>query len=110
VQNTSPFLGTKEGNHERQLLSVAFAFSAIVALGGNPGPALAAEPLTIGYGSPWIGQGPLHIAAQKGYFENEGLDVKLTKIEASSPQEEFAALAAKQIDVLTATMDVSTLY
>jgi NitT/TauT family transport system substrate-binding protein len=95
---------------KRQLLSLGFACSAMVTLGRIGGPASAAEPLTIGYGSPWIGQGPLHIAAQKGYFENEGLYVKLTKIEASGPQEEFAALAAKQIDVLTATMDVSTLY
>ena len=48
-----------------QLLSLGFAFSAMVALAGIGGPASAAEPLTIGYGSPWIGQGPLHIAAKK---------------------------------------------
>jgi NitT/TauT family transport system substrate-binding protein len=94
---------------KQQLVSLAFAISATAALGGTT-PARAAEPLTIAYGSPWIGQGPLHIAAQKGYFEDEGLDVKLAKIEASGPQEEFTALAAKQIDVLTTTMDVSTLY
>jgi NitT/TauT family transport system substrate-binding protein len=92
-----------------QLLSLSFACSTLVAIGSS-GPASAAEPLTIGYGSPWIGQGPLHVAAQKGYFEDEGLDVKLAKIKVSGPQEEFEALAAKQIDVLSATLDVSTLY
>jgi NitT/TauT family transport system substrate-binding protein len=93
-----------------QVLSLGLAFSAMVALGGIAGPASAAEPLTIGYGSPWIGHGPLHIAAQKGYFEGEGLDVELTKIKVSGPQEGFDALAAKQIDVLPTTLDVSTRY
>jgi NitT/TauT family transport system substrate-binding protein len=93
-----------------QLFSLGFACSAMLALGGIGGPASAGEPLTIGYGSPWIGHGPLHVAAQKGYFEDEGLDVKLSEIKVSGPQDEFAALATGQIDVLPATLDVSTLY
>ena len=55
-----------------QVLSLGFAFSATVALAGIGGPVSAAEPLTIGYGSPWIGQGPLHIAKERGYFGQEG--------------------------------------
>jgi NitT/TauT family transport system substrate-binding protein len=93
-----------------QLVSLGFAISATLALAGIAAPARSAEPLTIGYGSPWIGQGPLHIAAQKGYFEDEGLDVNLTKFEWNSPQEAFDALAAKQIDVLPPSLDEGTLY
>ena len=35
------------------------------------------DRLKIGYGSPWVGWGPLYIAAEKGYFEDEGLDVQI---------------------------------
>jgi NitT/TauT family transport system substrate-binding protein len=95
---------------KRQLVWLVFAISATVALGGIAEPARSAEPLTIGYESPWIGQGPLHIAKERGYFENAGLDVEITKIEVNSPKESFDALAAKQIDVLPATLDESTLF
>ena len=55
----------------------------MVALVGMLPPAGAADPISlkIGYGSPWVGWGPLYIAAEKGYFEDEGLDLQIVRME-----------------------------
>ena len=95
---------------KRQLLSLGFTLSAMVALAGIVQPAAASEPLKIAYGSPWIGWGPLYIAEEKGYFTDEGLEVEVTYIEWGEPQDGFDALAAKQIDGRLSALDESTLY
>jgi NitT/TauT family transport system substrate-binding protein len=95
---------------KRQLLSLGFACSAMVGLDGIAGPAPAAEPLTIGYGSPWIGWGPLYVAEEKGFFKDEGIDVEVVFKDWKTPQEGFDALATKQIDGRLTALDESTLY
>jgi NitT/TauT family transport system substrate-binding protein len=96
----------------RPKLSLGFAFSIVVTLGGIAGQiaSASAEPLKIAYGSRWIGWGPLHIAKEKGYFEDEGLEVELGYFDWDTPQEGFDLLANKQIGGRLATLDESTLY
>jgi NitT/TauT family transport system substrate-binding protein len=92
-----------------QMLSLGFAFSVVTALASVPGPA-AAEPLKLAYGSKWIGWGPFYIAAQKGYFEDEGLEVEVVYMDWDTPQAGFDALAAKQIDGRFTALDEAALY
>jgi NitT/TauT family transport system substrate-binding protein len=93
---------------KRQLLSLGFALSATIAVAGHPGA--AAEPLKIAYGSPWVGWGPLYVAEEKGYFNDEGLEVETIYIKSNTPQEGFDLLTTKQIDGRLTTLDESTLY
>ena len=46
---------------------------------------------------PWLGYGPWYIAQEKGYFEEEGIDVKITSFDADADLN--AALASDQIQV-----------
>jgi NitT/TauT family transport system substrate-binding protein len=71
-------------------------------LGLMIGGSAAAEPLKIGH-STWVGYGPLYIAQDEGFFEEEGLEVELIVME--DPKIRFAALAAGQIDVAVTTVD-----
>ena len=84
----------------------------MVAFGSIVGqiPSAFAESLKIASGSQWIGWGPLHIAKEKGYFKDEGLEVEITIFDWSTPQEGFDFLVNKQIDGRLATLDESTLY
>lgn len=67
----------------------------------------AAEKVKLAY-SVWIGYGPLFVAQEKGYFDQEGLDVELVLIEDAKLR--FAALAASRIDLLATTVDTMPLY
>jgi NitT/TauT family transport system substrate-binding protein len=63
--------------------------------------AAQAEPLRLRY-SIWVGYGPLFVAAEKGFFAKEGVEVELIQIEDDTAT--LAALFAGQIDALaTAT-------
>lgn len=72
-----------------------------------PAPGGSAANLKIGY-SVWVGYGPLFIAADKGYFKEQGLNVELVKVE--DPKDRFTALAGKQLDGLVSTLDTMTQY
>ncbi|SNY94401.1 NitT/TauT family transport system substrate-binding protein [Cohaesibacter sp. ES.047] len=61
-----------------------------------------AEDLTIGF-STWVGYGPLYIAQEEGFFEDEGLDVDLVKMEDVKTR--MPALSAGRIDVAATTVD-----
>ena len=61
-----------------------------------------AEPLKLGH-STWVGYGPLYVAQEKGYFDEEGVEVELIVME--DPKIRFPALAAGQIDVAVTTVD-----
>jgi NitT/TauT family transport system substrate-binding protein len=67
----------------------------------------AAEPLKVAH-STWVGYGPLYIAKEKGFFDEEGLDVELIVME--DPKVRFPALAAGQIDVAVSTVDTVLNY
>lgn len=94
---------------KRQMLSMGFVCCVIIASSSMAGPATA-ESLKIAYGSPWIGWGPLYVAQEKGYFEDEGLQVEIAYIEWGSPQEGFDLLAAREIDGRLTTLDESALF
>ncbi len=76
-----------------------------IALGtvwGLSSPAYAPQELTIAH-STWVGYGPLYIARDKGFFEEEGLDVDLVVMEDVKTR--MPALAAGRIDVAVTTID-----
>jgi NitT/TauT family transport system substrate-binding protein len=62
----------------------------------------AAEPLKVAH-STWVGYGPLYVAQEKGFFDEEGVEVELVVME--DPKLRFPALAAGQIDVAVSTVD-----
>ncbi len=70
--------------------------------------AVGAEPLKIAH-STWVGYGPFYIAQEKGFFEEEGLDVDLILMEDTKTR--VPALAAGRIDAAATTVDtVLTFY
>ncbi|MBO8168576.1 MAG: ABC transporter substrate-binding protein [Thermoanaerobacteraceae bacterium] len=52
----------------------------------------------------WTGYGPLYLAKEKGFFEEQGLDVELIKIEGLAERKQ--ALAGKKIDGMATAQDV----
>ncbi len=68
---------------------------------------VGAEPLVLGH-STWVGYGPFYIARDKGFFEQEGVEVKLQIMENTSLK--MGALMAGQIDVVASTADEFPLY
>lgn len=80
----------------------------IVAAGALLATATAqAEPLRVRY-AVWVGFGPLFVAAEKGFFEREGVDVEL--IEIDDHVAAFAAFYAGQVDALVATLDEAVAF
>ncbi|RMF88649.1 MAG: taurine ABC transporter substrate-binding protein [Nitrospinota bacterium] len=75
---------------------LVFALTAVVV----------AEPLRIAM-STWVGYGPLHLAKAKGFYAEEGVEVKLITMEEPTPR--FAALAAGRLDGLASTIDTMIL-
>lgn len=67
----------------------------------------AAEPLRLGYES-WVGPGPFFIAREKGWFEEEGIAVKLVNIE--DVRVRASALATGEVDAITANIDEAILH
>ena len=67
--------------------------------GGGEGEA---APIKLGF-STWIGYGPLWIADEKGFFDEEGVDVEITIIE--DPVQRFNALKAERLDAVASTID-----
>jgi NitT/TauT family transport system substrate-binding protein len=63
-----------------------------------------AEPLRLRY-SIWVGYGPLFVAAEKGFFAKEGVEVELIQIEDDTAT--LAALFAGQIDALATATQVT---
>jgi NitT/TauT family transport system substrate-binding protein len=72
-----------------------------------PAQASSGAALKIGY-STWVGYGPLFIAQDKKFYDQNGVAVELSKIE--DPKLRFAALAAGQLDGLVSTLDALSLY
>ncbi|WP_274426049.1 ABC transporter substrate-binding protein [Chelativorans sp. YIM 93263] len=76
----------------KKLLFALLATSATVSMA-------SAEPVRIGL-QPWLGYGPLWVAAEKGYFEDRGVEVEL--INFNWDQDVNAALVSGNIEVQAA--------
>jgi NitT/TauT family transport system substrate-binding protein len=66
-----------------------------------------AEPLKLAH-STWVGYGPFYIARDKGFFEEEGVEVKLIIMENTSLK--MGALMAGKIDAVASTADEFPIY
>ncbi len=76
------------------LLATSACSSGTAAEGGD-------ENATVGMGTqPWLGYGPWYIAAENGYFDDAGVDVKITSFANDSDM--TAAFAADRIQVANA--------
>ncbi len=67
----------------------------------------SAEPLRLAF-STWVGYGPFYVAQEKGFFKDEGVDVKLIIIEDTKIR--IPTLAAGKIDALATTVDTILPY
>jgi NitT/TauT family transport system substrate-binding protein len=99
------------------LVCIMLAMSGVLLLGAcapivaPPSDATTGDEqpisLKIGYAG-WVGEGPLFIARDLGYFQEEGLTVEA--ILFADPKSRFAALADQHLDGLLAAMAPMTLY
>ena len=70
-------------------------------------PPAAAKTLKLAH-STWVGYGPFYVARDKGYFKEEGVDVKLIIMENTSLK--MGALMAGKIDAVASTADEFPIY
>lgn len=74
----------------------AFVFSACASTGGTSGSADGTD--TVGMGiQPWLGYGPWYVADEKGYFDDESVDVTITNF--MNDADMSAAFASDRIQV-----------
>lgn len=70
-------------------------------------PQALAKTLKLAH-STWVGYGPFYIARDKGFFKEEGVDVKLIIMENTSLK--MGALMAGKIDAVASTADEFPIY
>lgn len=90
----------------RRALKTLIGSALLFAVAGVTDSAQA-EPLRLGH-SHWVGYGPFFVAEEKGYFDEEGVDVELVTLD--NPKVRFSALIAGKIDALATTIDTMPLY
>ena len=78
------------------------ALSAILGAIVLSGAVVGAETLKVAH-STWVGYGPLYIAKEKGFFDEEGLSVELVIMEDVKTR--MPAIAAGQVDAGATTVD-----
>lgn len=97
-------------------LSAVLAATALTAAGcGNKGGEGAAASgaqgvpaeKTVLSCTTWIGYAPLHLALEKGFFKDEGLDVEIRVIESAGDIK--AAIKAGKIQVMAQTLDTEVM-
>jgi NitT/TauT family transport system substrate-binding protein len=91
-------------------MSIRTHFAGIVAAllvtaGGSQ--ITQAEPLRIFYFT-WVGDGPLFVAQEKGFFAKEGIEVSL--IRSDDHTATFAGLAAGQVDAVAGSLQDIVLF
>ena len=70
-------------------------------------PNVQAESLTLAH-STWVGYGPFYIARDKGFFEEEGVEIELQVME-NTPLK-MGAMMAGQVDLVASTADEFPIY
>jgi NitT/TauT family transport system substrate-binding protein len=84
---------------------LGFVAMAAALLGGTS--SVQAETLTLAH-STWVGYGPFYIARDKGFFEEEGVDIELQIME-NTPLK-MGALMAGHVDLVASTADEFPIY
>jgi NitT/TauT family transport system substrate-binding protein len=87
-------------------LLVALAMPAVVAAQATPAPQ-ASGTIRLALSS-WVGYGPIWLAEEKGFYDEEGIDVELTLVEVSADR--ISAMAADRLDASATTVDTWTLF
>lgn len=77
------------------------------ALSAVSGIAAQAEALKLAH-STWVGYGPFYIAQEKGFFEDEGVEIELSIME-NTPLK-MGALMAGRVDIVASTADEFPTY
>jgi len=83
--------------------------SALLAMGlvASAAQAQSKAPLSVGM-TTWVGYGLLHLAAEKGFFKNHGVDVALTTVQDKPST--AAAIATGRLDGWATTVDTFIFY
>jgi NitT/TauT family transport system substrate-binding protein len=82
-------------------------FAGSILLSLIIGSSAAAEPVRLGL-STWVGYGPLYIAKEKAFFQDEGVEVQLIKLGDLEGEPSGAeALASDQADAVMTTVDTA---
>jgi NitT/TauT family transport system substrate-binding protein len=72
-------------------------------------PQAGGEPATLRLAvSSWVGYGPLWLAEERGYFDEEGVNVDLNLVEVSADR--ITAMQADRLDASATTIDTWTLF
>ncbi len=87
----------------RRLLALLLSAAAVVVTAADG----RAEPLRIGYRS-WVSAGPFFIARDKGWFAEEGVEVRLVPVEDLPVR--MAALATGDLDAMIGMLDATVLH
>jgi NitT/TauT family transport system substrate-binding protein len=91
------------------LLMAACGGSDAGSDGTDPGGSAPAEPQDLKITSTiWVGYGPLYLAKEKGFFEEEGVNVDL--IVQQDFKQQFASLAAGRVDGIANVVDAAISY
>ncbi len=90
------------------VLLLALAVPAVAAAQVTP-PATPQASGTVRLAvSSWVGYGPLWLAEEQGFFDEEGIDVDLTLVEVSADR--ITAMKAGRLDASATTVDTWTLF
>ena len=92
--------GQTKGPKVRRAVSLVLA--AVVSVFIAASTSSAADTLKLGYAT-WVGNGPFFVALEKGFFDEEGVEVEL--ITMDDPKVRMAALQAGRIDAAAAGLD-----
>lgn len=91
----------------RRWLVVCALFSLLLAACGSERPAAERTRVRLAVG-PFLGHAPLHVALEKGYFAEQGLDVELVSI--ATTREAVPPLVAGRLEVLAAGVVPTSIF
>ena len=89
-------------------LLVILSLPAAVAAQATPEPPGQASGTIRLALSSWVGYGTIWLAEEKGFFDEEGIDVELTLVEVSADR--ISAMEAGRLDASATSIDTWTLF